>query len=171
MSRIRKLPRMDACCDQIMPVPVMPCCVIADLPPPIPILYQCESLYPCRPCCQPNTDTSPTPFRNYSMQSKAISEQTTITTGQIKKYTSNIECPTGTILIYSGDEAPTGYLMCDGSEISRDAYPNLFIIIGEHYGKGNGYTTFNIPNLLGKIIDTMDGVENNINIINYIIKY
>ena len=46
---------------------------------------------------------------------------------------------------------PTGYHVCDGSEISRDQYAELFEVIGTTYGPGNGSTTFNLPNLSGKV--------------------
>lgn len=46
--------------------------------------------------------------------------------------------PTGT--------APTGYLLCDGSPVSRTTYANLFTVLGSIYGPGDGSTTFNLPN-------------------------
>lgn len=55
--------------------------------------------------------------------------------------------PTGVILPYGGVTAPNGFLMCNGSEVSRTTYANLFAVIGTRYGAGNGWTTFNLPNL------------------------
>jgi microcystin-dependent protein len=43
--------------------------------------------------------------------------------------------------------APTGYLLCDGTAVSRATYALLFSIIGTTFGAGNGSTTFNIPDL------------------------
>lgn len=43
-----------------------------------------------------------------------------------------------------------GWLVCDGSAISRGQYADLFLAIGTTYGSGDGTTTFNIPNYLGK---------------------
>jgi microcystin-dependent protein len=63
---------------------------------------------------------------------------------------SNVN-PVGTINIFSGSSAPGGWLICDGSEISRTTYADLFSVIGTAYGVGNGSSTFNIPNLKGKI--------------------
>lgn len=54
--------------------------------------------------------------------------------------------PTGVILPYGGDTAPTGYLLCNGGAISRTTYSALFSVIGTAYGAGDGNTTFNIPN-------------------------
>lgn len=48
---------------------------------------------------------------------------------------------------YAGSSAPSGWLMCDGSAISRTQYANLFAVIGVTYGVGDNVTTFNIPDL------------------------
>jgi len=58
----------------------------------------------------------------------------------------------GTILSYTGAEAPMGYLLCDGQEVSRTDYADLFAVIGETYGAGDGTTTFNVPNLSDKFL-------------------
>jgi len=58
--------------------------------------------------------------------------------------------PTGTILIWTTDVPPEGYLLCDGSEVSRSTYADLFSLIGTAYGIGNGVDTFNIPDLRGR---------------------
>lgn len=55
--------------------------------------------------------------------------------------------PTGTIAPYGGTAAPTDYLLCDGSAVSRATYAALFAIVGTAYGVGNGSTTFNLPDL------------------------
>lgn len=55
--------------------------------------------------------------------------------------------PTGVILPYGGVSAPSGFLICDGSAVSRTTYTNLFAVIGTRYGAGNGSTTFNVPKL------------------------
>lgn len=58
---------------------------------------------------------------------------------------------TGSIQMYAGSTAPSGWLICDGSAVSRDDYANLFSVIGTTYGAGDGSTTFNIPDLQGKV--------------------
>lgn len=58
----------------------------------------------------------------------------------------------GTLQIYAGSTAPTGYLVCDGSAISRTTYEDLFDICGTTYGVGDGSTTFNIPDLRGVFV-------------------
>jgi microcystin-dependent protein len=59
--------------------------------------------------------------------------------------------PTGTVLPYAASSAPTGYLICNGDAISRSTYADLFNIIGTTYGVGNGSTTFNLPDLRGRV--------------------
>lgn len=53
--------------------------------------------------------------------------------------------PTGTVLHFAGSAAPTGFLLCDGSAISRTTYAALFTAIGTTWGAGDGSTTFNLP--------------------------
>lgn len=54
---------------------------------------------------------------------------------------------TGMISMYGASAAPTGFLLCDGSAVSRATYANLFAVISTNYGVGNGSTTFNLPDL------------------------
>ena len=58
--------------------------------------------------------------------------------------------PVGSGLYHYGTTAPAKYLVCDGSAISRAAYPELYAVIGTTYGEGDGSTTFNLPNDIGK---------------------
>lgn len=55
--------------------------------------------------------------------------------------------PTGGIVAYGASSAPTGFLLCDGSLVSRATYSDLFGVIGTTYGAGNGSTTFQLPDL------------------------
>ena len=59
--------------------------------------------------------------------------------------------PVGIILPFSDDTIPEGYMLCDGTAISRTIYATLFNVIGTTYGAGDGSTTFNLPNLKGKV--------------------
>lgn len=63
----------------------------------------------------------------------------------------------GTIFQYPGTTAPTNYMICDGSAISRTTYADLFAVIGTTYGSGDGSTTFNIPDLKGRVVVGLDG--------------
>ena len=62
---------------------------------------------------------------------------------------SLIQNPTGTVLAFESNTIPTGYLLCDGSAVSRTTYSNLFALIGVTHGVGDGVNTFNIPNKKG----------------------
>ena len=56
----------------------------------------------------------------------------------------------GMIKPFAGTTVPTGYLLCDGSAVSRTTYANLFAAIGTTYGTGDGSTTFNLPGSMYK---------------------
>ena len=58
----------------------------------------------------------------------------------------------GVIEAYAGSTAPEGYLLCNGQAVSRTTYAYLYAKIGTTYGAGDGSTTFNIPNLNGKVV-------------------
>ena len=60
--------------------------------------------------------------------------------------------PVGTVVAFAGDTVPEGYLACDGSIVSRVKYDTLFRAIGETYGAGDGSTTFQLPDLRGRMI-------------------
>tara|TARA_R100001460_G_scaffold7408_1_gene18909 strand:+ start:2123 stop:2950 length:828 start_codon:yes stop_codon:yes gene_type:complete len=55
--------------------------------------------------------------------------------------------PSGIIMSFGGTSAPTGFLSCDGSAISRTTYSTLFTAIGTTWGTGDGSSTFNVPDL------------------------
>jgi microcystin-dependent protein len=58
--------------------------------------------------------------------------------------------PIGAITPFAGVVAPAGWMVCDGSAISRTTYAALYAMTGNGYGAGNGTTTFNIPDLRGR---------------------
>ena len=61
---------------------------------------------------------------------------------------------TGMVVPFAGSTAPSGWLICDGSAISRTTYSSLFSVIGTTYGDGDGNTTFNIPTTQRVITET-----------------
>lgn len=70
----------------------------------------------------------------------------------------------GAVLPFAGANAPTGWLMCDGSAVSRTTFAELFASIGTTYGTGDGSTTFNLPDLRGRVAagkDNMGGTPAN----------
>lgn len=60
--------------------------------------------------------------------------------------------PTGTVIAFAGNSVPAGYLICNGAAVSRTTYAGLFAVIGTTYGAGDGFSTFNLPDLIGKFI-------------------
>lgn len=69
---------------------------------------------------------------------------------------NSVETPIGTILPFGSSNVPSGYMVCDGRALSRTTYNELFSVIGTTYGSGDGSTTFNIPNLKGKVSVGLD---------------
>lgn len=63
---------------------------------------------------------------------------------------SGLLSPLGSVTMFAASTAPAGWLLCDGSDISRTTYADLFAIIGETYGAGDGSTTFTLPDMRGK---------------------
>ena len=57
----------------------------------------------------------------------------------------------GIVQQFAGSTAPHGWLICDGSAVSRTTYSALFSVIGTTYGTGDGSTTFNLPDLQGRV--------------------
>ena len=61
--------------------------------------------------------------------------------------------PTGMIAFFDLTEVPDGWLVCDGSAVSRTTYANLFAKIGTRHGAGNGSTTFNLPDMDARFLE------------------
>ena len=74
------------------------------------------------------------------------------------------DAPAGMVVPYAGTAAPSGWLLCFGQAVSRTTYAGLFATIGETYGAGDGSTTFNLPDLRGRVVagkDDMGGTSAN----------
>jgi microcystin-dependent protein len=72
--------------------------------------------------------------------------------------------PIGTVIDFAGSAIPLGYVFCDGAALSRAGYPQLFAAIGTAWGVGDGSTTFNVPDLRGRVtagLDNMGGTAAN----------
>ena len=61
--------------------------------------------------------------------------------------------PPGTIIHYAGRTVPSGWLICNGANVSRTDYAALFAAIGTIYGAGDGSTTFNLPDLHHRVLE------------------
>lgn len=64
--------------------------------------------------------------------------------------------PIGAVIEFAGNNAPTGWALCYGQAISRSTYAALFAIVGTTYGAGDGSTTFNLPDLRGRVVAGRD---------------
>lgn len=73
-----------------------------------------------------------------------------VTDGDSECFIMSDSVPIGAIQAFGGRVAPEGWLICDGSAISREDYIDLFTAIGTTYGDGDGNTTFNIPDFSGR---------------------
>lgn len=60
-------------------------------------------------------------------------------------------CPAGVILPFAGSAAPSGWLFAYGQAVSRTTYATLFAALSTTYGTGDGTTTFNLPDLRGRV--------------------
>jgi microcystin-dependent protein len=69
----------------------------------------------------------------------------------------NASVPPGSIMAYMGTNAPAGWLLCDGSAVSRTVYSRLFGVIGVANGYGDGMNTFNLPDLRAMFLRGVDG--------------
>ena len=71
--------------------------------------------------------------------------------------------PAGMIMAFAGtaDNVPEGWLLCDGSAVSRSDYSNLYKAIGVSWGTGDNSTTFNLPDLRGMFLRGVSGDSGN----------
>ena len=100
----------------------------------------------------PTLDTAQTYWGTPSMPTMPAGDdsQAVATTGFVGA-AINIAIPVGTVLWSANPAVPSGYLPCNGAAVGRATYPELFAAIGTTYGSGDGSTTFNLPNLMGKV--------------------
>ena len=91
-----------------------------------------------------------------TIKGKLSEDQATNLYNMIQTVQSNVDnmvtVPIGAVQQFAGSTAPDKYLMCDGTAYSRTTYATLFNTIGTTYGSGDGSTTFNVPNLQGRVI-------------------
>lgn len=81
--------------------------------------------------------------------------------GDIKAHSISLLQPaqsveTGSVILWLTATPPEGYLECDGSEVSRTTYANLFGVVGVSFGDGDGATTFNLPDFRGYFLRGWD---------------
>ena len=78
---------------------------------------------------------------------KADHENNPGSTDRIDILLANFMVPTGTIVMWGSSSVGAHWLICDGLEVSRTTYADLFAVIGTTFGVGDSETTFNLPDL------------------------
>lgn len=73
-------------------------------------------------------------------------------------YVQSVLVPTGVVVPFAGYAAPNGWILCYGQAISRTTFVNLWNLFSTTYGGGDGSTTFNLPDLRGRVIAGMDSM-------------
>jgi microcystin-dependent protein len=81
----------------------------------------------------------------------AIDDEGVMTVQSLVSIQPIVAVPTGSLMPFAGTTAPEYFLFCQGQAVSRTTYANLFSIIGTTYGVGDNSTTFNLPNLQGRM--------------------
>jgi microcystin-dependent protein len=81
------------------------------------------------------------------------------TTSALAMISGAVISPMGTVSLFAGATAPTGWMLCDGTAISRATYSVLFALIGTTYGEGDTTTTFNLPDLRDKFAIGKSGTK------------
>ena len=69
--------------------------------------------------------------------------------------------PPGCVIPFAGTTPPAGWLLCDGTQVSRATYAALYRAIGNAHGSGNGTTTFHLPDYRGRFLRGVDGAAGN----------
>ena len=88
----------------------------------------------------------------------AGTSNTTVATTAFVAAAVAVGMPTGAVSPYAGSAAPTGWLLCYGQAISRATYATLFAAISTTYGIGDGTTTFNLPDMRGRVAAGADNM-------------
>ena len=78
--------------------------------------------------------------------------KTIITPARMHEVINSYLMPAGTIVSYAGASIPSGWLLCNGANVSRTTYANLFRAIGTKWGAGDGSTTFALPDSDGRVL-------------------
>ena len=80
-----------------------------------------------------------------------------VDTDKIADSAKNELAPIGSLSAFAGSTAPNKWLICNGAAVSRATYSDLYAVVGDVYGNGDGSTTFNLPDLRGEFIRGLDG--------------
>ena len=76
--------------------------------------------------------------------------------GVYSKAETDQKAPAGAVVYFARNSAPAGWLKANGAAISRAVYADLFAAIGTTFGAGDGFNTFNLPDLRGEFVRGWD---------------
>lgn len=93
------------------------------------------------------TNTFPTTLVTTTTSQAVTNKDLSSTTNALPPYVN----PIGSVTLFAGASAPSGHVLCDGRALSRTTYATLFGIISTTYGSGDGSSTFNVPDLSGRV--------------------
>ena len=117
-----------------------------------------------------------TPFPNVSRKTDFVltyraSEASAASSGLLRQsrdtFVGDLGIPLGGILPYAGSSVPPGFLLCDGSEVERSKFSELFDVIGTTYNGTTpliGVNTFRIPDLRGRFALGRDNMDNGVTV-------
>ncbi len=103
----------------------------------------------------PNTFTSGTPAKAAEVNANFTYLEDLINT--LSNQLANQAVPPGTVVAFAGATPPEGWLLCDGSAVSRTTYADLYAVIGNTHGRGDNVSTFNKPDYRGRFLRGVDG--------------
>ena len=99
-----------------------------------------------------------------ALQAKVGVDSSAVTTSL--DYLVRYAAPVGAVTSYVGSTAPdSSWVICNGAAISRTTYSDLYALIGTTYGSGDGSTTFNVPNLKGRVIVGFDSANGSFDVL------
>lgn len=104
-----------------------------------------------------NNNTQP------ALNDKNVNRMQQMIKQDIRGAVSGDTLPIGAIMPFGSDTIPENWLLCNGQAVSRETYSSLFNTIGTNYGAGDGFTTFNLPDLRKRVPVGKDGNDTDFN--------
>lgn len=104
-----------------------------------------------------NNNTQP------ALNDKNVNRMQQMIKQDIRGAVSGDTLPIGAIMPFGSDTIPDNWLLCNGQAVSRETYSSLFNTIGTNYGAGDGFTTFNLPDLRKRVAVGKDGNDTDFN--------
>lgn len=144
-----------------------PPCLVAD--PDSNIIYQCLQQNGPNTSAGVQALTQDAYWQAIVLPTDSVVSNVTESNGTVTVYKADgssstftiASIPVGMFMDFAADSPPDGYLVRNGAAVSRTTYSALFAVIGTKYGAGDGETTFNLPNSIGKFSqgDSTAGTE------------